>query len=111
MTGTSAEIKTFVKETRKETTKAGRKKAAVLGGSVLKLKEIWDDQARLELPSHITQCMSADKRQSVATIHLVITLIRLWGHETILCEPYIINHREMDNNSHTHYLGQLESRS
>lgn len=61
----------------------------MLGGSVL--QEVWADQDRLELPSYVTrghrklgtteQNMSADKRRSVATIHLVITLIRLWGPE------------------------------
>jgi hypothetical protein len=65
------------------------KKSAVLGAAVL--KEILDDQARLELPSYVTagprmlgsteHHMTADKRRSVATIHLVITLVRLWGHE------------------------------
>ena len=65
------------------------KKSAVLGAAIL--KEISDDQARLKLPSYVTagprklgsteQHMTADKRRSVATIHLVITLIRLWGHE------------------------------
>jgi hypothetical protein len=61
----------------------------VLGGAVL--AEVWADQARLELPSYVTpgprrlgtteQHMTADKRRSVATIHLVVTLIRLWGPE------------------------------
>ena len=64
-------------------------KSAVLGAA--SLKEISDDQAHLELPLYVTarprklgsteQHMTADKQRSVVTIHLVITLIRIWGHE------------------------------
>jgi hypothetical protein len=62
---------------------------AVLGQSVL--EEVWKDQDRLELPSFVSpaprvgqvkRTPSADHWRSMATIHLVITLIRLWGPET-----------------------------
>lgn len=62
-------------------------KSAVLGKQVL--AEVWADQDRLELPSYVTMGpkklgtadgrLTADRARSTATIHLVITLIRLWG--------------------------------
>lgn len=65
-------------------------KRAVLGRSVL--QEVWADQSRLELPSYVSrgpkelgsseQRVTADKRRAVATIHLVVTLVRLWGDKT-----------------------------
>lgn len=61
----------------------------VLGREIL--LEIWSDQATLTVPAYVTcgpnklgttdQKMTADRRRAVGTIHLVITLIRLWGNE------------------------------
>ncbi|KAF9229914.1 hypothetical protein BU15DRAFT_84325 [Melanogaster broomeanus] len=65
------------------------RESVVLGDAVL--LEIWKDQERLELPSFVSpaparfgsekRTLSADQWRSVGTIHLVITLIRLWGFE------------------------------
>ena len=65
------------------------KRTVVLGREVL--EEVWADRARLEISSYMNpgprrlgvteQKMTADKCRSVGTIQLVITLIRLWGHE------------------------------
>jgi hypothetical protein len=61
--------------------------SVVLGRTIL--EEIWKDQDRLELPSFVSPApnligsekrkLSADQWRSMGTIHLVITLIRLWG--------------------------------
>lgn len=74
-------------------------KEVVLGDRML--REVWADQARLELPPHITpgpkrlgtteQNMTADKRRSVATIHLVITLIRCWGNGPVRQKQMLVN--------------------
>jgi hypothetical protein len=64
------------------------KNTVVLGREVL--EEIWIDQARTQLPSFVTAAplVAAEKRtptadhwRSIGLIHLVITLIRLWGHK------------------------------
>lgn len=39
--------------------------------------------------------MTADKRRSVGTIHLVITLIRLWGHEIGRKKQMLINYMHL----------------
>ncbi|KAH7905295.1 hypothetical protein BJ138DRAFT_973937, partial [Hygrophoropsis aurantiaca] len=54
-------------------------------------RPVWKDQGRLELPSflsplpwqfgHETRKLSADQWRSVGMIHLVVTLIRLWGFD------------------------------
>ncbi|KAI6098651.1 hypothetical protein EDD16DRAFT_1527151 [Pisolithus croceorrhizus] len=56
------------------------------------LPEVWDDQQKLILLSFISPALanfglashslSADQWHSIGTIHLVITLIRLWGFDT-----------------------------
>ncbi|KAH9920694.1 uncharacterized protein B0H18DRAFT_880904 [Fomitopsis serialis] len=71
--------------------KGGEEPATVVLGSDV-LSEIWSDQERLVLPSHLapgpakfgskTGKLKADQWRAVGTIHLVITLPRLWGHET-----------------------------
>ncbi|KAG1730194.1 hypothetical protein EDB19DRAFT_1897095 [Suillus lakei] len=62
--------------------------ATVLGREVL--EEVWKDQERTQLPSFMTAApkVAADKRtptadhwRSIGLIHLVITLIRLWGQD------------------------------
>lgn len=69
--------------------KVATERHAVLGQSVL--EEVWKDQDRLELPSFVSpapklsqvkRTPSADHWRSIGTIHLVITLIRIWGPET-----------------------------
>jgi hypothetical protein len=65
------------------------RESVVLGDVVL--SEIWKDQERLELPSFVSpaparfgseaRTPSADQWRSIGCIHLVITLIRLWGFE------------------------------
>lgn len=65
-------------------------KSAVLGREVL--EEVWADQDRLELPSYVTMGpkklgttdsrLTADRARTTATVHLVVTLIRLWGLAT-----------------------------
>jgi len=65
-----------------------RETPVVLGRSIL--EEVWKDQQRLVLPSFVFPApsdlgdekrkLSADQWRSVGMIHLVITLIRLWGH-------------------------------
>jgi len=62
----------------------------VLGDTIL--GEIWKDQERLHLPSFVApaparfgsekRTLSADQWRSVCTIHLVITLTRLWGFDS-----------------------------
>ena len=62
----------------------------MLGDSIL--PEVWKDQERLQLPSFLSpgppkfgsqkRTLSADEWRSVGTVHLVITLIRLWGFDT-----------------------------
>jgi hypothetical protein len=62
---------------------------AVLGKSIL--EEIWKDQDRLVLPSFVyplpfhfgsqKRTPTADQWRSIGTIHLVTTLIRLWGRD------------------------------
>ncbi|KAH7905904.1 hypothetical protein BJ138DRAFT_1017056 [Hygrophoropsis aurantiaca] len=64
--------------------------SVVLGRAVL--EEIWKDQGRLELPSFLSPLpwqfglekrkLSADHWRSVGMIHLVVTLVRLWGFDT-----------------------------
>ena len=64
------------------------RKTVVLGSSIL--KEVWADQDRLQLPSFMSPVPSmigskkgtlkADEWYTLATVHLVITLIRLWGY-------------------------------
>ncbi|KAI5992857.1 hypothetical protein EDC04DRAFT_2910994 [Pisolithus marmoratus] len=66
------------------------RKSVVLGDQIL--REVWDDQQKLILPTFISpapanfglanRSLSADQWRSVGTIHLVITLIRLWGFDT-----------------------------
>ncbi|KAL6300924.1 hypothetical protein BKA93DRAFT_819200 [Sparassis latifolia] len=63
-------------------------RTAVLGANTL--AEIWKDQEELLLPSSIAPGptkfgskktkLKADQWRVVGTIHLVVTLIRLWGH-------------------------------
>jgi len=65
-----------------------RETPVVLGRSIL--EEVWKDQQRLILPSFIFPApsdlgdekrkLSTDQWRSVGMIHLVITLVRLWGH-------------------------------
>ncbi|KAI6103707.1 hypothetical protein EDD16DRAFT_1493488, partial [Pisolithus croceorrhizus] len=53
---------------------------------------VWEDQRKLILPSFVSpapanfglasRSLSADQWRSVGTIHLVITLIQLWGFDT-----------------------------
>jgi len=60
----------------------------VLGHSIL--EEVWKDQQRLILPSFVFPApsdlgdekrkLSVDQWRSVGMIHLVITLVHLWGH-------------------------------
>jgi hypothetical protein len=64
------------------------KDTVVLGREVL--EEVWKDQERTQLPSFMTAApkVAADKRtptadhwHSIGLVHLVITLIRLWGQD------------------------------
>ncbi|KIO05132.1 hypothetical protein M404DRAFT_9134 [Pisolithus tinctorius Marx 270] len=69
------------------TRQSSSRESVVLGDVIL--AEIWKDQEHLHLPSFIApapahfgsekRTLSADQWRSVSTIHLVITLIRLWG--------------------------------
>ncbi|KAH7903067.1 hypothetical protein BJ138DRAFT_968319, partial [Hygrophoropsis aurantiaca] len=53
---------------------------------------VWKDQGKLQLPSFLSPApskvgsqkrkLTADQWRSTGMIHLVITLIRLWGFET-----------------------------
>ena len=65
------------------------RKTAVLGEK--RLAEVWKDIARCTLPSWLSpvpyrmgdaKCgkLTADQWRTAGTIHLVITLFRLWGH-------------------------------
>lgn len=55
------------------------------------LSEVWKDRDCLVLPSYITKAprnfgsskrgFKADEWRSIATIHLVVTLIRIWGSD------------------------------
>ncbi|KAI6096385.1 hypothetical protein F5141DRAFT_1220913 [Pisolithus sp. B1] len=64
-------------------------KSVVLGDQIL--PEVWEDQQKLILPSFVSptpanfglasRSLSADQWCSVGTIHLVITLIWLWGFD------------------------------
>lgn len=72
----------------------------VLGRDIL--EEVWADRDRIELPRHITpgpkrlgtlrQHLTADKCRSVATIHLVITLIRCWGGDSGRRKQMLVNY-------------------
>ncbi|KAI6027207.1 hypothetical protein EDC04DRAFT_3092014, partial [Pisolithus marmoratus] len=65
-----------------------REKPVVLGHAVL--EEVWRDQEQLVLPSSIfpapsllgseKRMLSADQWRSVGMIHLIIMLVRIWGH-------------------------------
>lgn len=65
-----------------------QRKTVVLGQEVL--QQVWADQQRLQLPSFMSPVppmigskrgtLKADQWHTLATVHLVITLIRLWGY-------------------------------
>ena len=67
----------------------GKEKPVVLGKAVL--EEIWKDQERLILPSFVSPApchfgsekrkLTADQWRLVGMIHLVVSLVRLWGNE------------------------------
>lgn len=57
------------------------------------MKHVWEDMSRTQLPSWVGPVphnwgtaergkLSADNWRVICTIHLPVTLIRLWGHET-----------------------------
>lgn len=92
---------------------------AVLGRAVL--EEVWADRERLELPSYITSGpnklgitktkITADKRRSISTIHLVITLVRIWSYDDARKKEMLENYMHlvsalhiasMRNTSETH---------
>ena len=65
------------------------KKTVVLGQATL--REIWDDMSKTILPSWLPSApfhvgdgkhgkLTADQWRTFCTVHLVITLIRLWGY-------------------------------
>ena len=71
------------------TAPAAKENPVVLGKAVL--EEIWKDQERLTLPSFVSPAparfgseqrkLTADQWRSVGMIHLVVSLVRLWGNE------------------------------
>lgn len=66
-----------------------KEQPVVLGRAIL--EEAWEDQAKLTLPSFVLPAptrfgsekrkLTADQWRSVGMMHLVITLVRLWGDE------------------------------
>lgn len=79
-----------VREVNKQSIHPSKKKTRVLGTQTL--GELWRDMERTVLPSNITPVpktvgttrhgkLSADQWRTTCTIHLVYTLVRLWGNE------------------------------
>ena len=71
--------------------KADMDNRVVLGATIM--EAVWSDMRSTQLPTWITAApydwgtpergkLSADQWRVICTIHLVITLIRLWGNET-----------------------------
>lgn len=86
-------------------TSSAQTKGAVLGKRIL--PEVWSDRKRTVLPSWISPIpseagsaragkLTADQWRTLCTVHLVITLIRLWGH----CEPKDRRHDLLTNFMH-----------
>lgn len=84
-------VKKPVREVNKQSIHPSKKKTRVLGRQTL--GELWRDMERTLLPSNVTPVpktvgttrhgkLSADQWRTTCTIHLVYTLIRLWGEET-----------------------------
>jgi hypothetical protein len=76
----------------------------VLGREVM--EAVWADMERTELPSWITPTprnwgtaergkLSADQWCVICTIHLTITLIRLWGNETGQKKALLLNFMDL----------------